>query len=135
MEQNRRTFLATAAVLTAGAASGMSLTTMDKKEKKRLAHHVFFWLKNAGSKEDLEKLIAGLRTLAKIETIKEIHIGVPASTEVRPVVDNSYAASELMFFDDLEGQKTYQDHPIHQKFIADCSGLWDKVIVYDSIDV
>ena len=135
MEQNRRTFLATAAVLTAGAASGMSLTTMDKKEKKRLAHHVFFWLKNPGSKEDLEKLIAGLRTLAKIETIKEIHIGVPASTEVRPVVDNSYAASELMFFDDLEGQKTYQDHPIHQKFIADCSGLWDKVIVYDSIDV
>ena len=135
MEQNRRTFLATAAVLTAGAASGMSLTTMDKKEKKRLAHHVFFWLKNPGSKEDLEKLIAGLRTLAKIETIKEIHIGVPASTEVRPVVDNSYAASELMFFDDLEGQKTYQDHPIHQKFIADCSALWDKVIVYDSIDV
>jgi hypothetical protein len=135
MEQNRRTFLATAAVLTAGAASGMSLTTMDTKEKKRLAHHVFFWLKNPGSKEDLEKLIAGLRTLAKIETIKEIHIGVPASTEVRPVVDNSYAASELMFFDDLEGQKTYQDHPIHQKFIADCSGLWDKVIVYDSIDV
>ena len=133
--ETRRTFLATAAVLTAGAASGMSLKTMDTKEKKRLAHHVFFWLKNPGSKEDLEKLIAGLRTLAKIETIKEIHIGVPASTEVRPVVDNSYAASELMFFDDLEGQKTYQDHPIHQKFIADCSGLWDKVIVYDSIDV
>ena len=91
MEQTRRTFLATAATLTAGAASGMSLTTMDTKEKKQLAHHVFFWLKNPGSKEDLEKLIAGLRTLAKIETIKAIHIGVPASTEVRPVVDNSYS--------------------------------------------
>ncbi len=135
MEQTRRTFLATTAILTAGAASGMSLTTMDTKEKKQLAHHVFFWLKNPGSKEDLEKLIAGLRTLAKIETIKAIHIGVPASTEVRPVVDNSYSASELMFFDDLEGQKTYQDHPIHQKFIADCSGLWEKVIVYDAMDV
>jgi hypothetical protein len=135
MEQTRRTFLATTAVITAGAASGMSLTTMDTKEKKQLAHHVFFWLKNPGSKEDLEKLIAGLRTLAKIETIRKINIGVPASTEVRPVVDNSYSASELMFFDDLEGQKTYQDHPIHQKFIADCSHLWDKVIVYDSMDV
>ncbi|MEO7988087.1 MAG: Dabb family protein [Chryseolinea sp.] len=135
MEQTRRTFLATTAVLTAGAASGMSLTTMDTKEKKQLAHHVFFWLKNPGSKEDLEKLIAGLRTLAKIETIRKINIGVPASTEARPVVDNSYSASELMFFDDLEGQKVYQDHPIHQKFIADCSHLWDKVIVYDSMDV
>src|SRR6188768_456869 len=133
--ETRRTFLATTAVLTAGVASGMSLSTMETKNKKKLAHHVFFWLKNPGSKEDLNKLLDGLRTLAKIETIRELHIGVPASTEVRPVVDNSYSASELMFFDDLEGQKTYQDHPIHQKFIADCSQLWDKVIVYDAIDV
>jgi len=130
----RRTFIASTAVLTAATATGMSLTPMEKN-KKMLAHHVFFWLKNRESKEDLEKLIAGLRTLAKIETIKELHIGVPASTEVRPVVDNSYSASELMFFEDLEGQKVYQDHPIHQKFIADCSHLWEKVIVYDSIDV
>jgi len=130
----RRTFIASTAVLTAATATGMSLTPMEKN-KKKLAHHVFFWLKNRESKEDLEKLIAGLRTLAKIETIKELHIGVPASTEVRPVVDNSYSASELMFFDDLEGQKVYQDHPIHQKFIADCSHLWEKVIVYDSMDV
>ena len=134
MKQTRRTFIASAAVLTAATATGMSLTPMEKN-KKILAHHVFFWLKNRDSKEDLEKLLTGLRTLAKIETIKEIHIGVPASTEVRPVVDNSYSASELMFFNDLEGQKTYQDHPIHQKFIADCSGLWEKVVVYDSIDV
>ena len=133
--ETRRTFLATTAVLTAGVASGMSLSPMETKNKKKLAHHVFFWLKNPGSKEDLNKLLDGLRTLAKIETIRELHIGVPASTEVRPVVDNSYSASELMFFDDLEGQKTYQDHPIHQKFIADCSQLWEKVVVYDSIDV
>jgi hypothetical protein len=51
------------------------------------------------------------------------------------VVDNSYQASELMFFDDTAGQKTYQDHPIHQKFIKDCGHLWEKVIVYDSMDV
>ena len=38
-------------------------------------------------------------------------------------------------FDDLEGQKTYQDHPIHQKFIEDCSQLWERVVVYDSMDV
>jgi hypothetical protein len=39
-----------------------------------------------------------------------------------------------MFFDDLAGQKIYQDHPIHKKFIEDCSALWEKVIVYDVID-
>jgi hypothetical protein len=104
------------------------------RTKKQLVHHVFFWLKNPGSKEDLAKLIAGLRTLQKIETIKKMHIGVPASTEVRPVIDSTYSASELMFFDDLAGQKIYQDHPIHKRFIEDCSALWEKVIVYDVID-
>ena len=133
-KQSRRKFVAGAVALgTSAVATGMP--TMESKDKKQLVHHVFFWLKNPDSKEDLAKLLAGLQTLRKIETIRKINIGVPASTEKRDVVDTSYHASELMFFDDLAGQKTYQDHPIHQKFIADCSHLWEKVIVYDSIDV
>jgi hypothetical protein len=64
-----------------------------------------------------------------------MHIGVPASTEQRPVVDSSYSASELMFFDDVAGQEAYQVHPIHKKFVEQCSHLWEKVIVYDSIDI
>lgn len=100
-----------------------------------VVHHVFFWLRNPSSKEDLTKLLAGLQTLKGIETVRAIHIGVPAETEDRSVVDSSYSASELLHFDDLEGQKIYQDHPVHQQFIKDCSHLWAKVIVYDSIDV
>ena len=133
-KQSRRTFVATAAAISASAAA-TAMPTMEAKNKKQLVHHVFFWLKNRDSKEDLAKLLAGLRTLEKIETIRKLHIGVPASTEKRDVVDNSYQASELMFFDDTAGQKTYQDHPIHQKFIADCGHLWEKVVVYDSIHV
>lgn len=133
-KQSRRTFVASAVALGASAAA-TAMPTMKTKDKKQLVHHVFFWLKNPDSKADLNKLIEGLQTLRKIETIRQIHIGVPASTEKRPVVDSSYHASELMFFDDLAGQKVYQDHPIHQKFIADCSHLWDKVVVYDSLDV
>ncbi len=123
------------AVALGASAAAQAMPTMETKDKKQIVHHVFFWLKNPDSKEDLAKLLAGLQTLRKIETIRQINIGVPASTEKREVIDSSYHASELMFFDDLAGQKTYQDHPIHQKFIADCSHLWDKVIVYDSIDV
>ncbi len=100
-----------------------------------LTHHVFFWLKNPASPADRDKLIAGLQTLKKIESIRQIHIGVPADTEKREVVDNSYSVSELMFFDDTAGQKIYQEHPIHKKFVEDCSMLWEKVVVYDSIDV
>ena len=105
------------------------------QQKTGVIHHVFFWLKNPDSKEDLNKLLDGLRTLKGIETVRGIHIGVPASTEKRDVVDNSFHASELLFFDDLAGQKTYQDHPIHKKFVADCAHLWEKVIVYDATDV
>ncbi|HZH96633.1 MAG TPA: Dabb family protein, partial [Flavisolibacter sp.] len=55
--------------------------------------------------------------------------------EDRTVVDSSYSASELLFFNDLAGQKAYQDDPIHLKFIKDCGHLWQKVVVYDSVDV
>jgi len=58
---------------------------------------------------------------------------VPASTEKRDVVDNSFSASEMLFFDDLAGQKAYQDHPVHKQFVADCSHLWQRVVVYDAI--
>ena len=117
------------------AVSAASSTTSTHPLKAKLVHHVFFWLKNPDSKEDLAKLIAGIRTLEKIETVRGIHIGVPASTEKRPVVDNSFSVSELLTFDDVEGQNAYQVHPIHEQFVKDCSGLWDRVVVYDAIQV
>jgi hypothetical protein len=127
-KQNRRSFIAAATLC--GAALITNATPIMQK-KNSIVHHVFFCLKNPSSKEDLEKLKAGLRTLKKIKTVRQLYIGVPASTEKRDVVENSYHVSELMFFDDLEGQKVYQDDPIHKKFIEDCSHLWDKVVVYD----
>ena len=104
-------------------------------QMKPLIHHVLYWLKNRDSKEDLTKLLDGLQSLGKIETVRKLHIGVPADTEKRDVVDATYSASELMFFDDTAGQKAYQDHPIHKNFVERYGHLWEKVIVYDSIDV
>ena len=113
-----------------------SAKAYEKRENKTpVIHHVFFWLKNPSSKEDLNKLIEGLKTLKQIETVRKIHIGIPADTEHRDVVDASFNASELIFFDDVAGQKTYQDHPVHLKFVENCSHLWQKVIVYDASDV
>jgi hypothetical protein len=129
MSTTRRTFLAAATVAAANAGAATVTSTHPK-----LVHHVFFWLKNPGSTEDLTRLLAGLRTLTKIESVRSSHFGVPASTEKRDVVDNSFSVSEILYFDDLAGQKIYQDHPIHKQFVADCSGLWSKVIVYDAIE-
>lgn len=133
-KQSRRTFVTTAVALGSTAAAS-ALPTMEPKNKKQLVHHVYFWLKNRDSKEDLNQLLAGLKTLEKIESVRKIHIGVPASTEQREVVDSSYSASELIFFDDVAGQDIYQVHAIHKKFVDQCSHLWEKVIVYDSVDI
>jgi hypothetical protein len=128
---SRRKFVAAATLLPlAATASTMEI----KKDKPKLVHHVFFWLKNPSSTADRDKLLAGVKGLKKIETIKMLHVGVPASTEKRDVVDNSYHVSELMFFDSVEDQKVYQDHPIHQQFIKDHSMLWEKVVVYDVME-
>lgn len=132
-KSNRRKFIGTAAALSVGTiATAMPLTNMTKKYP--VSHHVFFWLKNPNSKEDRDQLVAGVKTLSKIPTVKELHVGIVASTEKRDVVDNSWGVSELMFFSDLQGQETYQTHPIHLDFIKKCSHLWEKVIVYDAVE-
>jgi hypothetical protein len=102
--------------------------------KNIFVHHVYFWLKNAASAEDLNKLVAGLKKLSAVTTIKQFHIGKPAATN-REVIDSSYAVSWLLFFDTKADQDSYQTDPVHLKFVEECSSLWAKVIVYDSVDV
>jgi len=102
--------------------------------KDIFVHHVYFWLKNAGSKEDLDKLVAGLKKLSAVKTIKQFHIGKPADTK-RDVIDTSYSVSWLVFFTNGVDQASYQTDPIHLKFVEDCSSLWQKVVVYDSVNM
>ncbi|AOM80957.1 Dabb family protein [Pedobacter steynii] len=132
-KSNRRKFIGTAAAIAVGtAASAMPLST--EKGKYPVVHHVFFWLKNPDSKADREELIKGVKTLSKIETVLDLHVGIVAGTEKRDVIDSSWGVSELLFFKDLEGQAIYQTHPIHLEFIKNYSHLWAKVLVYDILE-
>lgn len=101
--------------------------------KNIFIHHVFFWLKDPNSKEDREALIEGLNKLSQVEAIKQFHIGIPAGTN-RSVIDSSYSVSWCLFFDNAEDQDSYQVDPVHLNFVKECSHLWSKVVVYDSID-
>lgn len=135
---NRRQFLTATAAL--GAAGVLPAARAGDQPNGRIAlpaltHSVFFWLKRPESAEDRQALIEGLKTLEAIDTVRGLHIGVPASTEQRDVVDNSYDVSELMLFDSAADEEAYQVDPIHQQFVADCSHLWRKVVVYDSLAV
>ena len=134
MVVSRRRWMGLLGVLGLSSSSQLVAATRSNS-KKQVIHHVFFWLKDPVQAADVAKLIAGLKTLRDIPEIRELRIGVPAATEKRSVVDNSYSVSELMVFDNIQDQSRYQDHPIHQKFVQTCGGIWDRVVVYDSIDV
>ena len=99
-----------------------------------IRHMALFWLKNPDSKEDLAALAEGVETLCQIEQVRTLHIGLPAQTKARDVVDHSWSLSESMTFDSLADQAAYQPLPIHQAFIARCARLWEKVLVYDIVD-
>jgi hypothetical protein len=118
----------------AGPAALIAASITNFASKEMFVHHVYFWLKNPDSKDDKDKLVEGLKKLAKVKTIKMFHIGKPAATN-RDVIDRTYSASWLAIFDDQVAQDSYQADPIHLKFVEECSSLWIKVIVYDSVDV
>ncbi len=101
-------------------------------QKENFIHHVFFWLKDPESTKDLLQLIEGLQNLSVVKTIQSFHIGKPAATN-RDVIENTYSVSWLLFFNNKGDQDSYQVDPVHLKFVEDCSHLWNKVVVYDSI--
>jgi hypothetical protein len=97
-------------------------------------HHVYFWLNRPDSEEDRAALVAGLRALSASPAIRAFHIGLPAATD-RPVVDRSYSVSWMILFDSAEDQDRYQDDPFHHQFKKNCSPLWKRSVVYDSLAV
>ena len=129
---SRRGFLGTLALMTP-LVSLLQPNPIFAQKKGMFIHHVYFWLKNSGNKEDKAKLIEGLRKLSKVKTIKNFYIGQPAATR-REVIDSSYDVSWLLFFDNAADQDSYQTDPVHLKFVEECAALWTKVTVYDSID-
>lgn len=94
-------------------------------------HHVFFWMKESITPEDFNTFEKGVTTLPKIEVVKSGDVGKPASTN-RPIIERSYSYSLLLVFENKAAHDGYQTHPIHLKFIEDCSHLWERVLIYDS---
>ena len=135
--KNRRLFIkkAVAGITVAGIFPlAKNAVAGEVKITGALMHHVFFWLKEPENKSHRKQFEKAMDDLLKVETIKMSHIGIPAATEERGVVENSYTYSYMVLFDSLDDQNIYQKHPLHLKFIKDNSHLWNKVVVYDSVD-
>ena len=96
-------------------------------------HTVYFWLTDEADEEDSQFFYEELKKLSNIQLIKQKFIGIPASTEERDVIDNSYDYSITFVFESKEAEKAYQQHPDHLEFIDRNAHLWEKVRVYDAI--
>ncbi len=97
----------------------------------KFIHQVYFWLIHPDDHSANDALREGLQKLSAIPEILYFHIGSPAATR-REVIDSSYSLSWMAVFSSAKDQDIYQEHPIHLEFVANCSHLWNKVVVYDS---
>ncbi len=96
-------------------------------------HMVYFWLNEGAGDAEAKTLVAGARrNLSAIPGVLRIDVGYAAGTD-REVVDNSYGVGLIVEFACPTDHDVYQDHPGHLKFIVECSHLWSRLRVYDTI--
>lgn len=120
-----------------GRMEGKTSTTepMSSPIGGEFAHVVLFWLRNPDSQEDREKFEASIEKFIKSSGfVRSMHLGKPADTR-RPVIDASYSYCLIVTFDSKEEQDEYQAEPVHQLFIEESKDLWEKVTVYDSVNL
>ena len=97
-----------------------------------LVHTVVFWLKPDLSNDEKEQFFEGVKSLGRIPSVDSFHMGTPANTPKRPVIDDSYDCCLNVILKDLDAQDEYQVDPIHTEFVEKCAHLWDKVVIYDA---
>ena len=97
-----------------------------------LVHTVIFWLKNNLSDEKRNTFFKKVATLGTIPSVEDFHLGTPAQTPKRPVIDDSYDCAVTVVLQDLAAQDQYQIDTIHQEFIDTCSSFWERVVIYDA---
>ena len=97
-----------------------------------LVHTVLFWLKPDLEPEARERFREGLESLRGISAAEAVHIGTPAQTAARPVIDASYDFCLTVLLNDVAAHDAYQANPRHRSFIDAFSGHWEKVVIYDA---
>ncbi len=135
----RRNFLQNAATLGASAAlmgsCSSAATAQDTNSQfvsGRILHTVYFWLKDGITNEEEEDFLQFFEELQKIPGILTFHVGKPASTTNRDVVDNSFQYSIFVLFNSIDEITVYEKHPDHLAAAEKYSKYWTKVAVRDS---
>ena len=99
----------------------------------KIIHSVYLWLNNPENKNDVNQFEKAIKTLVKnTQFATKIHLGNPANTKKRDIIENTYHYCLIFTFDSYEDEKKYQNEDAHKKFISIAKKLWKKVLVFDS---
>jgi len=97
-----------------------------------LIHTVFFTLIDGTTDEDKTAFIKQVEGLGRIETVDSMHVGTPAATPDRPVIQKNYDVGLTVLFKCMEDHDVYQVHQVHNDFIDKNKHLWANVVIYDA---
>ncbi|NCG08842.1 MAG: Dabb family protein [Verrucomicrobia bacterium] len=97
-----------------------------------LIHTVCFWLRENLKTEERAEFQNGLESLKGIASAAAVHVGTPAATEARPVIDDSYDYCLTVVLEDLAAHDAYQVDPLHRDFLARFAAYWERVCIYDA---
>jgi hypothetical protein len=97
-----------------------------------LFHNVYFWLKPELTAAQRAEFRRGVESLAGIKAVDKVSVGVPAKTEKRPVIDDSYDFALIVQCRDIAAQNAYQIDPLHLAFVEKFKTFWTRVQIYDS---
>lgn len=97
-----------------------------------LVHTVLFWLKEDLSEAQRAGFVEGLESLRRIQAAEAVHIGTPAKTPERPVIDQSYDFCLTVLLTDLAAHDAYQEDPLHTAFLEEFRPCWETVRIYDA---
>ncbi|WP_433863399.1 Dabb family protein [Sphingobacterium thalpophilum] len=128
----RRHFLLAPMGLVTVPALAHSTSPATELSSGTIIHVVNFWLKKDLTEKEKKGFVGFFEELRKIETVKTLNYGTPATTNPRPVVDNSFDYTLIVTFKDLKDIGVYETHPIHLKAIEKYQHLWTKVMVKDT---
>lgn len=98
-----------------------------------IVHSVYFWLRDDLAEEEREDFLNFFEALKYVPGLASYHIGTPAATTDRDVVDNSFSYHWLTTFASLEDIALYENHPDHLDAVEKYSKYWIKVEVKDSV--
>jgi len=118
-------------LLAAGCRSPLSTGMSTREAAPRLAHDVFFTLRE-DTPEARAALAAACQTLAHLEGVESLSVGPLAEELVRPVNDQAFDVALHVVFVDRAAHDRYQSSPEHQALLSVWSERFETVRVFDS---